>query len=223
MTQSSPLHLTIETPLGPVRVTMPFIVLPGGGDVVVNGQKSLREKLEVEVMAQLKASLMASVLKAHERENDPEMEITAGVVGEPNAGALVRAAMAVTTFGPCGYTPGDVDDDIAQTLLSQRHMMFKDSEVEMQDGVVALTTAVDDAVDHGRPLDCAKMLRDIVFRTHLDVFRRVLLGDPPARTHEAHGRAASQVQGPRGRSRVLLLSCTSLAMRTAGETCCRVG
>ena len=25
------------------------------------------------------------------------------------------------------------------------------------------------------------MLRDIVFRTHLDVFRRALLGDPPAR------------------------------------------
>ena len=97
-----------------------------------------------------------------------------------NAGAVVRAAMAVTKFGPGGDTPGDVDNDIAQTLLSQRHMMFKDSEVEMQDGVAALTTAVGNAVDHGRPLDCTKMLRDIVFRTHLDTFRRALLGDPPA-------------------------------------------
>ena len=44
----------------------------------------------------------------------------------------------------------------------------------------ALETAVDDAVDHGLPPECAKMLRDIVFRTHLDVFRRALLGDPPA-------------------------------------------
>ena len=35
VTQSSPLHLTIETPWGPVRFTMPFIVLPGGGDVVI--------------------------------------------------------------------------------------------------------------------------------------------------------------------------------------------
>ena len=33
----------------------------------------------------------------------------------------------------------------------------------------------------------------------------------------------SQVQGPCGRNRVVLLSCTSLAMRTAGETCCRDG
>ena len=99
--------------------------------MVVIGQNSLREKLGIDVMAQLKASLKASVLKAHERKNDPEMEITAGVVGEPNAGAVVRAAMAVTTFRPGGYTPGEVDDDIALTLLSQRHMMFKDSAVEM--------------------------------------------------------------------------------------------
>ena len=60
-------------------------------------------------------------------------------------------------------------------------MMFQDSEVEMQDRVGALGTAVDDAGDHDLPPECAKMLRDIVFRTHLDVFRRALLGDPPSR------------------------------------------
>ena len=47
VTQSCPLHLTIETMWGPVRFTMPFIVLPGGGDVVIIGQKTLREKLGV--------------------------------------------------------------------------------------------------------------------------------------------------------------------------------
>ena len=30
------------------------------------------------------------------------METTAGAVGEPNAGAVLRAAMAVTAFGPGG-------------------------------------------------------------------------------------------------------------------------
>ena len=44
---------------------MPFIVLPGGGDVVSFGQKTLREKLGIDVMAQLKAS----VLKPHGRED----------------------------------------------------------------------------------------------------------------------------------------------------------
>ena len=45
VTQSCPLHLTIETRWEPVRFTMPFIVLPGGGDVVIIGHKTLREKL----------------------------------------------------------------------------------------------------------------------------------------------------------------------------------
>ena len=48
------------------------------------------------------------------------MEITAGAVGEPNVGAVPRAAMAVTAFGPGGDAPGDVDDDVTLTLLSQR-------------------------------------------------------------------------------------------------------
>ena len=98
VTQSYPLHLTIETPWGPVRFTMPFIVLPGGVDVVIIGPKTLREKLGIDVTAQLKAS----ALKAHGREDGAEMETTAGAVGEPNAGAVLRAAMAVTAFGPGG-------------------------------------------------------------------------------------------------------------------------
>ena len=115
MTQSCPLHLTIETPWGPIRFTMLFIVLPGGGDVVIIGQKTLREKLGIDIMAQLKAS----VLKAHGREDGPEMEITAGgAVGEPNAGAVVRAAMVVTAFGPGGNAPGDVDDDVCLLYTS---------------------------------------------------------------------------------------------------------
>ena len=56
------LHLTIETMWGPVRFTMPFIVLPGGGDVVILGQKALREKLGIDVMTQLKASVLNACL-----------------------------------------------------------------------------------------------------------------------------------------------------------------
>ena len=58
--------------------------------------------------------------------------------------------------------------------------MFHDSEVEIKDRLGPLETTVDDAVDHGLPPECATMLRDIVFRTHRDVFRRALLVDPPA-------------------------------------------
>ena len=126
---------------------------PRGSDVVIIGQKISREKLGIDVMAQLKAS----VLKAHGREDGSEMEISAGSVVAPNVGAVLRAVMTVTAFVPGGDAPGDVDDDVTLTLLSQRPMMFQDSEVEMQDRVRALETAVDDAVYHGLRPECAKM------------------------------------------------------------------
>ena len=58
------------------------------------------------------------MLKVHGREDGPEMETTAGAVDEPNAGAVLRAAMAVTAFGPGGGADGDVDDAATMTLLS---------------------------------------------------------------------------------------------------------
>ena len=172
--------LTIETTWAPARFTMPFIVLSGGGDAVIIGQKTLREKLGIDVMAQLKAFVL-KVLKAHGCQDYSGMEFTSLAVGEPNAGAVLRAAMAVTAFGPGGDASGDVEDEVTLTLLSQRPMMFLDPEMEMQDRVGALETAVDDAVDHGLPPECAKMLHDIVFCTHLEVFHRALLGDPRTR------------------------------------------
>ena len=74
---------------------MPFIVLPVGGDVVIIGQKMLRDKFGIDAMAQL----VASVLKAYGRQDGAEIEFTALAVGESNAGAVLWAAMAVTAFG----------------------------------------------------------------------------------------------------------------------------
>ena len=51
----------------------------------------------------------------------------------------------------------------------------------MQDRVGALEIAVDDAVDSGFALECAKILLDFVLRTDHHVFRRALFVDPPAR------------------------------------------
>ena len=126
---------------------MSFIVLPSAGDVVIFGQKTSWDKLGIDVMAQLQAL----VLKAEGREDGPEMELTDGAVGKPNAGAVLCAAMTVTAFGPGGDVPGDMDDDVTLTLLSQQPGFFQDDDVEMQDKVGALETAVDDAVDHSLP------------------------------------------------------------------------
>ena len=52
VTQSCPLHFITETPWEPVRFTLPFIALSGGGDVVI-GQKTLIENLGIDVMSRL--------------------------------------------------------------------------------------------------------------------------------------------------------------------------
>ena len=113
------------------------------------------------------------------REDDPVMETTAGAVDEPNAGAVLPPAMAVTAFGPGNDAHIDADHDITLTLMSQRPMMFQDSEVEIQDRVGALEMAVDDVVDYG--LNVPRCCAISFFRTNLDVFRRALSTDPPAR------------------------------------------
>ena len=127
------------------------------------------------------AQLNTFVLEAQGRQYGVGMELTARGVGDPKSGAVLRAAMAITAFGPGGDAPDDVDDEATLTLLPQRSMTFQDSEVEIHDRLGALETAVDDAVDLDLPPELAKMLCNIVFRTHLDVFCRALLGDPPAR------------------------------------------
>ena len=61
--------------------------------MVIVGQKTLREKLGVDVMAHLKTSaqLKASVLKAQGHQDGAGMELTARFVGEPNDGFVLRA------------------------------------------------------------------------------------------------------------------------------------
>ena len=83
--------------------------------MVIIEQKTLRDKLGIDVMPQLKAS----VLPAQGRQYGAGMEITARSVDELNDGAVLRAVMVVTAFVPGGDAPGDVDDEVALTLPSQ--------------------------------------------------------------------------------------------------------
>ena len=175
-THSCPLHSTIETPWGQVRFTMRYHA-PWGGRCGYHRTEDAERELGIDVMAQHKVS----VLKAQGRQDGAGMELTARSVNEPNNSAVLRAAMAVTAFVSGGDAPGDVDDEVALTLPSQRPMIFQDSEVEMRDRVGVLETAVDNAFDHSSLQECAKMLRYVVFRTHLDVLCRALSGDPHAR------------------------------------------
>ena len=121
--------------------------------MVIIGQKTMRDKPGINVMAQR----ITYVLKEPGHQDRAGMELTIRCVGETNDGAGLRTAMAVTALVPGGDAPGDVDDEVALTLPSRRPMIFHDSEVEMRDRAGVLETAVDNAVDHSSPLECAKM------------------------------------------------------------------
>ena len=82
--------------------------------MVIIGQKTLRGKHGIDVVAQLSAS----ALKAWGRQNGAGVELTARAVGEPDAGAVLPAAMAVTAFGPVGVAPGNVDNNVTLMLPS---------------------------------------------------------------------------------------------------------
>ena len=51
----------------------------------------------------------------------------------------------------------------------------------LHDGVGVLEVLIDDAVDHGFPAECAKMLRDMVRRKKHEVFRPAIRYDPRKR------------------------------------------
>ena len=46
------------------------------------------------------------------------MEIPAYAMGEPDAGAVLWVAIAITAFDPGVDAPGEVDDDLTLTLLT---------------------------------------------------------------------------------------------------------
>ena len=68
--------LPSETPWGPVRFTMPFVVLPGGGNAIIVGQNTSRNVVGISVMGLLKAS----VLNAYGRQDGSRVELTARAV-----------------------------------------------------------------------------------------------------------------------------------------------
>ena len=125
MNQSCWLHLTIQAPWGPVQYTNRFIMPTVGGDVVIIGQTTLREKLGVDTMTQLKLSVQEACARRH----GAGMVLAARALGEPNAGSVLRAAMAVTAFGLSGVAPDDGDNNFTLMRPSQRPMIFQNPKV----------------------------------------------------------------------------------------------
>ena len=100
-------------------------------------------------------------------------------MGEPNTGAVLWVAIAVSSFVPGVDAPGEVYHDVTLTLMSQPPMTLQDPGGGARDHVDVFEALIDDEVDHGFPVTCAKMFRDIVCRKEHEVFRHAIQATHP--------------------------------------------
>ena len=169
-TVTCPLHLNVESPWGPVRFTMPFIVLPGPSKMVIIGQKTLRDVRKIDVASQFYDQLRRMRGKHQVQAASPPLLVT-----------QTHVHLTVEAFGGgTGPVEEDQTDEVTDELLAQGPRMFMEPEEEMQARKAALVTAVFEAERSGLPPDCATRLRELVLDTHRGAFRRALVGEPPA-------------------------------------------
>ena len=157
---------------------MAFVILPGSGDVMIIGSKTLRESLDIDL-----------VQAFHQRVSQ---------VGElfDAAGSAVRADETVSSVrrlsGPGltlqGMLQAQVEDallgppdEFCETLVSHGPAMFMETGEEVAARRKALVVALRVAVEVGLPKKCAAESDDIVLGECFDAFRRALSGETPAR------------------------------------------
>ena len=110
------------------------------------------EKIDIDVITLLRAS----VLRACGRQHADRVEVPPHAMGIPNAGAVLRAEMALTVVRQGVDVSGDVTDYVTLTWPSQQPM-------SSQDRVDVLETVIGYTVDRLFLPECATMLREIGF------------------------------------------------------------
>ena len=191
--ETTPLLLTLATPWGSVRFQLPFVVLPGLGDLLIVGQVTLQEILKVDVMGMLRQTVLEvrgngggeSGLEWAGTKDTPLCD--GGDVVDTRVGPIMcgrqTVHLRVEAFGAeSSVVPPDQAEEVAvkENLLQRSPRMFMDVEEErrMRDG--ALAAAVDAARKHGLTPECGERLRRMVLDQFPEAFRRALCGDPPA-------------------------------------------
>ena len=157
--QTIPLLLTLLTPWGNVRFQLPFVVLPGDGDVLVLGQVTLREVLCVDVMADLKRTVMS--LRSCVGES-PVVAVQRGEAinqvekqGQENGEQYVRTMFCGRLTVEAEEEQKDGEQQVGPTLCGR--MAVVKEEEELGEGNTkqqsALERAVDEVERQGMPPD----------------------------------------------------------------------
>ena len=171
-TQTRPMCLTVDTPWGPIEFKMPFVVLPGPGNLVIIGQRTLREICGIDVDALVLAMMLPGGSGGSRPGKLPPLVVTQN-----------RLHMTVEAFEGQGdgNLNGEGMDVVTEELRMLGPKMFMPPPLERRAREAALLEALDDAVRSGLPRECEDKLRKVVLGTHLNAFRRALTGEEAAK------------------------------------------
>ena len=150
------LTATIMTPWAPVTIRLALVVMPGEDDLLVLRSKTLREKLSIDVMKQLRDTAAASGAGASTTEHAPA-EVPAmppEIIGVRRV-AVTMEAMQVA----------DIESEADGETNGFEHLL--------EDAVLRAARA-------GMPPDNLVELRCLVLGLYKEAFRWGLTGEPPA-------------------------------------------
>ena len=169
---------TIMTPWAPVTILLPLAVMPGKDDLLILGSKTLREKLRIDVMKQLKITSAASGGGASITEHAPsEVPVMPPEIIDVRRAALTMEAMQLADIEV--EAAGETNGFEGVLLGREPEVMMRFSDREIQQHEQVLEDAILRAARAGMPPNDLAELRRLVLGPYKEAFRWELTGEPP--------------------------------------------
>ena len=177
--QTCLLTVTIMTPWAPVSIRLALAVMPGEDDLLILGSKTLRGKLSIDVMKQLRDTAAASGGGASITEHAPAKvpAMPPEVIGVRRVAVTMEVMQAADIeVEAAGETNGFED----ALLGREPEMMMSFSDWEIQQREQVLEDAILRAARAGMPPNNLAELGRLVLGPYKEAFRWGLTEEPPA-------------------------------------------
>ena len=200
--QTCTLTATIMMPWVPVAIWLALAVMPGEDDLLILGSRTLREKLIIDVMNQLRDTATASGGGASTTEKAPAKvpPMKPGVIGVRRV--VVTMEVMQQAAGIEVEAAGETDRFKDMLLDRGSKMMTGFDDNEMQQREQALENAILVPAQAGIPPDDVAKLRHLVLGRYKEAFRRRLTDEPRAQVKPMRMVWTSTVQITKAKTRL---------------------
>lgn len=164
----------------PVAIRLLVTILPAGDDVLILGNKTLREQLGINLVQALNTKTMGCAA--------PEAPVTGGTTpSKRNAAGAVRlrqlsaSLLKVQTVADCEEEPGVHVESYTEVSLARGPAMVMGPDQGQLFHLEALESAADQAAHEGMSPKKPQQLLKLVLGEIMGAFHRSLMGDPTAK------------------------------------------